>query len=410
MSDPVNTVPPSIYGTPEVGQSIGVNPGLWTPTPGDYTYQWQHDSAGDGSYTDISSATDMTYTIPSADLGNDLRCQVTAYAATPPPPPPPPVGLLKWKPPGYVGGDPRDPANYPGFTVIPYPAWGTFATLDDTKDYFVTGMNLIGVGSKTGGVFTVGGFIGGRHIVIVGGYSDATNSNNRDDTDVIQFQSGDPSGIIHIEGVHFARSVNAITMRTGRTLQVEYCRFSNNASFQGDHSYVHPDVIQCWVNLGSGGGPKLRVDQLTAISDDQVLSVLQSPDPVSWECHHCNTQSKGVGIIPSSGGQPHNITQWTTDDCWYTPLPLGAAGLDDRWGYFDFNTYEVRNASGGLIYASTPNQVGGRGYGRAQGDTWRCLEVGSGLYNQFVTYGDPPGGDFVPASGVGTGYVPVGYM
>jgi hypothetical protein len=61
---PVNSSPPSISGTAQVGQVLTADPGSWTGTqPISYGYQWRRcDSAG-ANCEDIDRATPQTYTI-----------------------------------------------------------------------------------------------------------------------------------------------------------------------------------------------------------------------------------------------------------------------------------------------------------------------------------------------------------
>lgn len=70
---PVNTVAPSISGTPTVGEELTAANGTWTgyPAPG-YSYQWNRDSAA------ISGATAANYTLVGADEGTNITVTVTA--------------------------------------------------------------------------------------------------------------------------------------------------------------------------------------------------------------------------------------------------------------------------------------------------------------------------------------------
>jgi hypothetical protein len=69
---PLNTVPPSVTGTPEYAATLTAQPGEWTPTPVSYAYRWLRD--GDP----IARATDATYVPDLDDLGHRLAVQVTA--------------------------------------------------------------------------------------------------------------------------------------------------------------------------------------------------------------------------------------------------------------------------------------------------------------------------------------------
>jgi len=70
---PVNTVLPVITGTATEGQTLSVNDGTWTgTTPITFTRQWQRNTSN------ISGQTGTTYVLAPADIGNTVRCVVTA--------------------------------------------------------------------------------------------------------------------------------------------------------------------------------------------------------------------------------------------------------------------------------------------------------------------------------------------
>jgi alpha-tubulin suppressor-like RCC1 family protein len=71
-SPPVNTVAPVVSGTASFGSTLSTTNGTWTGTATiTFTYQWQR--AG----SNIGSATNSTYTLVAADVGNAIRCVVT---------------------------------------------------------------------------------------------------------------------------------------------------------------------------------------------------------------------------------------------------------------------------------------------------------------------------------------------
>ena len=73
---PVNTVAPAVTGTATFGQTLSTTDGTWTGTPAPtFTYQWQRVT------TNISGATSSTYVLVAADVGNTIRCVVTATNA-----------------------------------------------------------------------------------------------------------------------------------------------------------------------------------------------------------------------------------------------------------------------------------------------------------------------------------------
>lgn len=74
---PVNTVVPSISGTPVVGQTLTANRGAWTGSPApSYAYQWQRGGVN------ISGATSQAYQLAPADDGASVRVVVTAINAS----------------------------------------------------------------------------------------------------------------------------------------------------------------------------------------------------------------------------------------------------------------------------------------------------------------------------------------
>lgn len=72
-SAPVNTVAPAVTGTATFGSTLTTTNGTWTGSPPPtFTYQWQRVT------TNISGATSSTYVLVAADVGNTIRCVVTA--------------------------------------------------------------------------------------------------------------------------------------------------------------------------------------------------------------------------------------------------------------------------------------------------------------------------------------------
>lgn len=78
-SAPTNTVLPSIVGADlDEGTVLTALPGSWTGDPSSYGYQWQADTSGNGSFSNISGATSSTYTLAAGQAGDAVRVQVTA--------------------------------------------------------------------------------------------------------------------------------------------------------------------------------------------------------------------------------------------------------------------------------------------------------------------------------------------
>ena len=76
---PQNTAPPTITGTPQVGQTLTAQEGRWTGTqPITFAYRWQRCDAQGANCVNIAGATAKTYVVSAADLGRRLRVTVVA--------------------------------------------------------------------------------------------------------------------------------------------------------------------------------------------------------------------------------------------------------------------------------------------------------------------------------------------
>jgi len=78
---PVNTAPPTISGTPQVGQTLTASNGTWTNSPTSFAYQWLRCNGGGNACANVANGTQKTYTVVGADAGRTLRVRVTATNA-----------------------------------------------------------------------------------------------------------------------------------------------------------------------------------------------------------------------------------------------------------------------------------------------------------------------------------------
>jgi hypothetical protein len=79
---PENTAPPTVSGTPQEGQTLTVSNGQWTSSSAvAYSYQWQRCNSSGASCADLAGATNQTYVVQTADVGNTLRAIVRASNA-----------------------------------------------------------------------------------------------------------------------------------------------------------------------------------------------------------------------------------------------------------------------------------------------------------------------------------------
>jgi hypothetical protein len=78
---PVNLTPPTITGTPQVGQTLTAGNGTWSDSPTSFAYQWLRCNAGGNSCIPVANGTQRTYTLVGADAGDTMRVRVTATNA-----------------------------------------------------------------------------------------------------------------------------------------------------------------------------------------------------------------------------------------------------------------------------------------------------------------------------------------
>jgi hypothetical protein len=78
---PVNTAPPTISGTAQVGQTLTASNGTWSNSPTSFAYQWVRCNATGASCVNVSNGTQRTYTLVGADSGRTMRVRVTASNA-----------------------------------------------------------------------------------------------------------------------------------------------------------------------------------------------------------------------------------------------------------------------------------------------------------------------------------------
>ncbi len=75
---PVNTSPPTVSGTPEVGQTLRASLGSWSGSPTRYGYQWRRCDENGNACTTVAGADDSTYLLGSGDVGSTIRVNVFA--------------------------------------------------------------------------------------------------------------------------------------------------------------------------------------------------------------------------------------------------------------------------------------------------------------------------------------------
>ena len=78
---PVNTTPPTIMGTPRLGQTLTAQNGTWENNPTAFQYRWQRCGTAGAACVNIPDATEKIYTLVAADVGHTMRVRVTAVNA-----------------------------------------------------------------------------------------------------------------------------------------------------------------------------------------------------------------------------------------------------------------------------------------------------------------------------------------
>ena len=79
-SVPTNLSLPSIVGASvQVGVELTALEGEWTGDPTSFTYQWQHDTSGNGTFANVAAGgTSKKYTPVVGDIADSLRVRVAA--------------------------------------------------------------------------------------------------------------------------------------------------------------------------------------------------------------------------------------------------------------------------------------------------------------------------------------------
>lgn len=78
---PTNTTPPTITGTPRVGETLTAQNGTWANNPTAFQYQWQRCGAGGSNCVNVPGAVEKTYLLTSADAGRTMRVRVLGVNA-----------------------------------------------------------------------------------------------------------------------------------------------------------------------------------------------------------------------------------------------------------------------------------------------------------------------------------------
>jgi hypothetical protein len=258
--------------------------------------------------------------------------------------------MLKWAPPTLI-----NPVTVNVTNSTPY--W--LVTFNNNTDYIIQ--------LPTGSALTHGiGITGGRNVVIIGGEINISNSYTNPE-DRVGIKLRNQAGTVHIEGLKILNASDGINMeqKLGATVQLENLYVETPLPYEdvGGGGF-HADIVQTWA-----GPSNLRIDYLTGKSSFQGLFFDPNDpyfephaNPNIWEINHVNIDSNGAG----SGYDYESLSRSIS------------------WTFIGSNLYGT-NPTGHIVY------------------------TGFGPFPS-VTTGSPPGGDFVPSSSVGLGYVSPGYQ
>lgn len=80
QAPPVNVEPPTITGTPRVGEALTAQNGTWTGNPTEFRYRWLRCNAS-GNLCMLTASDGRTYRLGQVDVGSTMRVRVTAINA-----------------------------------------------------------------------------------------------------------------------------------------------------------------------------------------------------------------------------------------------------------------------------------------------------------------------------------------
>lgn len=343
-------------------------------------------------------------------------------------PTPPGSGTLRYRPPGWNGGDPTLASSFPGYTVRTITGPGTM-TLTNGVDYYLEMGTVNYSGDQRIWIE------GGRNIVLVGGHINYTNTSGDGFNSSFQFQGGDPGATVHIEGVRIQNQPNGFTLKTPKFVQLQ-----NIHAFLADGSGTgHPDIIQVWSGYKAQG---IRIHRFTGYSghtyfadhtDDSGSANFGLYTPVFWELrdvdlHHVNGSGSAFWL-----GSPNHAV-FRGDNLWLetSTEPSGNRrdlgdilriyGLqyppvDPNLGFSaQFRIYDTDGTT--VLYTSPTNPTSGApgDIGRLQGhwfryaDNPRLANIAWRCQKAPTSAGADANGNFVPASSVGANYVSPRYI
>jgi hypothetical protein len=284
--------------------------------------------------------------------------------------------------------------------------------LDTTKDYIVKLPSTDYVGTLR--------IVGGRNVEMIGGHITVPNTANQRDNDSngddVALRISDNVGTVFVEGVLIDGQDSESTMfdvintddpdgnivlQNIRADNVWGTYSTDNGTMKGTASTgEHADVIQTW-----GGANSLDIDNFTANADYSGFFI--GPETGTQVNSY---DMRNVNLIDDP--IPSDLTSITNGGGWLFWITDGTSACG-HGGAMSLTNFYIDNESGGRI--SNADSVwpevgsgGGNCPGVQSGNTvsWPSLTEVSG----HITFGPPPGGDFVPVGVAGNNYVSPGYL
>jgi hypothetical protein len=234
---------------------------------------------------------------------------------------------------------------------------------------------------------------GGRNVVVVGGHvriDQRGGSSAYQDNTAVKIRFGDPVGVVHVEGllIDGPSVADGLAIATGRDVQIQNVRVERAYDGVKDE---HADCLQ--VQRGVG---QLRIDGFTCTTHRQGIFLGDHDGPIE------RADLRRVNMAAAGG--KHLFFQANA----VYPVALHGVWLDTApgfspWAPFGFWVYPQKD---GRTYSGVVDR---RRRAVVSRDGKRLWFVGSQI-SGAIRKGNPPAGDFVPASTVGMGYVSPGYV
>lgn len=228
---------------------------------------------------------------------------------------------------------------------------------------------------------------GGRNVVVVGGHIEMNSEGTSSYWDRTAVKVRYSTGVVHLEGLLINGAYLAdgiVTAAPAATLQIQNVRVENAHATGSEH----PDCLQTQAGLGA-----LRIDRFSCSTQLQgIFLQAASSDLKVGPSDIRNTNIEGAGGKYLFWQETASVGPISLSNVWIK-------GNDPKWADFGMWVWPNKNAEG----QSDPTR---RAIVSSDGSylTFQSSNISGRIYK-----GAPSGGDFVPRSLVGPGYVSPGY-